>query len=59
MIPESRISELIDGADWTTPSSRMASRYLKLPFSSGRCSLVRMPNFRPPWRLKVNPTAGW
>ena len=59
MIPESPISELIDGADCTTPSSRIASRYLKFPSSSGRCSLVSLPNFRPPWRLKVKPTAGW
>ena len=59
MIPDSLIGELIDGADWITPSRRMASWYLKLPFSSGRCSLVSVWNRRPPCRLNVKPTAGW
>ena len=59
VIPDSLIGELIDGADWITPSRRMASWYLKLPFSSGRCSLVSVWNRRPPCRLNVKPTAGW
>ena len=49
--PRSRISELIDGADITRLSSRIASWYLNASPSSGRCSRVSWPNRRAPWRL--------
>ena len=60
MIPEAPISWLIDGADWTTPSSRMASWYLKLPPLLGEVVAGQLAELTPPLvRLKTNPTAGW